>query len=76
MARAYRIIGTLSNPWWRPLGRQTMARGNGAGTPSFGAKVKLKQAEVVSVRFRFIVASFRDARNLLTAALCDDLISD
>ena len=40
------------------------------------AKFKLKQAEVASVRFRFTMASFRDARNLLTAALCDDLISE
>ena len=52
-----------------------MARGNGAGTPSFGAKVKRKQANVASVRFRFTMASFRDARNLLAAALCDDVIS-
>ena len=52
-----------------------MARGNGAGTPSFCAKVKLKQGDVASVRFRFTMASLRDARNLSTAALCDDLIS-
>ena len=53
-----------------------MARGNGAETPSFGAKVKLRQANVASLRFRFTMASFRDARNLSTAALCDDLISE
>ena len=51
-----------------------MATGNGAGTSSFDAKVKPEQVHVVSVRFRFTMASFRDARNLLTA-LCDDLIS-
>lgn len=39
-----------------------MARENGAGMPSFGAKVR--QADDASVRFRFIMASFRDARNL------------
>ena len=39
-----------------------MARENGAGMPSFGAKVK--QADDASVRFRLIMASFRDARNL------------
>ena len=53
-----------------------MARGNGAGTPSFGATVKHKQAGVASVRFRFTMASLRYARNLLTATLCDDLISE
>ena len=39
-------------------------------------KVKLKQAEVVLVRFRFTMASFKVARNLLTVALCNDLISE
>ncbi|XP_029200433.2 major facilitator superfamily domain-containing protein 6-like isoform X2 [Acropora millepora] len=39
-----------------------MARENGAGMPSFGAKVR--QADDASVRFRLIMASFRDARNL------------
>ena len=53
-----------------------MAKGNGAGTPSFGLKVELKQADVASVRSRFTMAFFRDARNLLTAALCEDLISE
>ena len=63
------LLGTLSNLGRQPLGRQTMARGNGAIMPSFRAKVKLKQAEVGSIRFRFTMASFRDARNMLTAAM-------